>query len=99
MDLVRGDEGSIQLMRPRSETTHCTLVRKGNHEERVLDSYLDDFLTGYVMQHKEILLNQDIVSLTGLSNLSNKFRTISSILAVPLTSAGNIYGAINLIRK
>ena len=76
IDLVKADEGSIQLLSPYSETTHCTLIRNHDSEKTVLDSRLDDFLVGCVMRNKEALLSHDIVSLIGLQNIPNEYKVI-----------------------
>ncbi len=99
IDLVRADEGSIQLLRPYSDTTHYTLIRNHDSEKTVLDSRLDDFLVGCVMRNNKALLSHDIVSLIGLQNIPHEYKIIQSVLAVPMLSNGSLSGVINLIRK
>ena len=73
--LTQADEGSIRLLRPSSQTTHCTLVREEKKDVTILDRRLDDFLTGCVLDQKKALLAHDLSSLLDIDN--NSVETVS----------------------
>jgi len=98
IDLVQADEGSIQVLRPFSQTTNCTLVRKKGNTQQVLDSVLDDFLAGFVLEKKHGILANDIVSLLGPLSEHTVYEKIGSILAIPLSGENKTIGIINLVR-
>ncbi len=97
--LVNADEGSIQLLRPSSGTTRCTLIRKGKQGTGLLDKRLDDFMTGWVLKEKRSLISDDLSSLLELKELPKRYSGIRSLLTAPLFSAEKTIGAVNLIRK
>ena len=63
VDLVDADEGAIQLLRPTSITTRCTLVRQEDENNGLLDKRFDDLLTGTVLRQTAGLKTDDIASL------------------------------------
>jgi transcriptional regulator with GAF, ATPase, and Fis domain len=97
IELVHADEGSIQLLRPFSTTTRCTLIRKEDKSNRLLDRWLDDFLTGCVMKEKQALIYDNLSELIGLKGVAKRYREIQSVLAVPIATTKETIGAVNLI--
>jgi transcriptional regulator with GAF, ATPase, and Fis domain len=98
VDLVDADEGSIQVLRPYSQTTRCTLIRKEKNEHRLLDTGLDDFLVGCVLEHHQAVLSHDLPALLGLQSVPGNYKKIGSVLAVPLLTEEKSIGVVNLIR-
>jgi Nif-specific regulatory protein len=98
LKLVRADEGSIQLLRPTSETTRCTLVRNSQQETGLLDKRLDDFLTGWMLKEKRPLLTDDLSSLIDMNSIPERYSGIRSIITAPILSNKNTIGSVNLIR-
>jgi Nif-specific regulatory protein len=98
VDLVKADEGSIQLLRPSSEITRCTLVREVEKGRGLLDKRLDDFMTGWTLKQKSPLLTDDLSSLLEMMELPKRYSGIRSLLAAPLLAEKKIIGAVNLIR-
>jgi transcriptional regulator with GAF, ATPase, and Fis domain len=97
--IVKADEGAIQLLRPTSIMTRFTLIREGRKEHNLLDKQLDDFLTGWVIKQKKNLLEHDISALLGLKNFPQRYAGINSIVSAPISTGGQIIGAVNLIRS
>jgi hypothetical protein len=56
IELVQADCGSIQLLRPGSERTHRTLIRKPKSQEDGFDSHLENLITGWILKHHSSLL-------------------------------------------
>lgn len=50
IELVQADCGSIQLLRPGSERTHRTLIRKSKPQEDGFDSHLENLITGWILK-------------------------------------------------
>jgi len=98
VNLVNADEGSIQLLRPSTGTTRCTLIREEKKDRGLLDKRLDDFMTGWVLKQKSPLLTDDLSSLLELMELPKRYSGIRSILAAPLLANKKTIGAVNLIR-
>ncbi len=99
VDLVDADEGSIQVLRPYSQTTRGTLIRQEKKEHRLIDSGLDDFLVGCVLEHNQAVLSHDLSVLLGLQSVPSSYKNIKSILAVPILTEKKPIGVINLIRN
>ena len=53
LNLVEAEEGSIQLLRPGSGKIQRTLIRKGRSGKGVLETYLDDLMTGWAVKNKQ----------------------------------------------
>jgi transcriptional regulator with GAF, ATPase, and Fis domain len=98
IELVQADCGSIQLLRPGSERTHRTLIRKSEHQEDGCDSHLENLITGWILKHRSSLLTDDIAAHIKLGAAAKRYANISSLLAVPITQQENVIGVINLIR-
>lgn len=98
VELVNADEGSIQLLRPSSGTTRCTLIRQEDKGGGLLDKRLEDFLTGWVLKQKAALLSHDLLALLNLGSVPKRYAGIGSVLAAPLLSDGKTIGVVNLIR-
>jgi len=62
IELVEADCGSIQLLRPGSERTHRTLIRKSKPQEDGFDSHLENLITGWILKHRSPLLTDDIAA-------------------------------------
>ena len=99
VELVQADEGAIQLLKPSSESTRCTLVRQENHGNNLLDKQLDSFLTGCVLKQNHSFLNNDLAGLLELKKIPNRYASIRSELCAPITSDHKIIGVVNLIRS
>ncbi|MCG8608410.1 sigma-54-dependent Fis family transcriptional regulator [bacterium] len=98
LELVDADEGSIQLLRPSSGTTQRTLIRKGKSGESVLQTYIDDLMTGSAVKNKQPLLTNDIAATFKLGMAGDKFARVKSALAAPFLVHEEAIGAVNLIR-
>jgi transcriptional regulator with GAF, ATPase, and Fis domain len=96
LDLSVADEGCIQLLRPTSERSRRTLIRRGKTSEGLLKSPLDDLITGWVVSNKQPLLSHDVAT---LFNFKDRFTEIRSALAAPLTVADAIIGVVILVRS
>ncbi len=99
VDLVQADEGAIQLLKPTSESTRCTLVRQENKSNNLLDKQLDSFLTGCVLKQNHSFINNDLGGLLELKKTPNRYASIRSELCAPITSEDKIIGVVNLIRS
>jgi transcriptional regulator with GAF, ATPase, and Fis domain len=97
-NLAKADEGSIQLLRPASQTTRYTLVRKSQKGQGFLDSRLDDLITGLVVRHKRGLLTNDLTATLDLGATGPRYIEITSVLATPILLKQEALGAVNLIR-
>jgi transcriptional regulator with GAF, ATPase, and Fis domain len=98
LDLVKADEGSIQLLRPSSRATRCTLIRESENGPGFLDKQLDDFLTGWILKNKRPLISDDLSSLLEMVKLPKRYSGIRSVLTVPVLTEKKTIGTINLIR-
>jgi Nif-specific regulatory protein len=98
VDLAEADEGSIQLLRPTSQTTRFTLVRKEKNDTRLLDRRLDDFLTGCVMKQKQAVLSNNLPALLELKTIPKRYKFVQSVLSVPILKEQETIGVVNLIR-
>jgi len=99
IELVNADEGAIQLLKPASESTRCTLIRREDESHHLLDKELDSFLTGCVLKQNQSFLNNDLAELLGLKKIPKRYAPIRSILSAPIASRGKIIGVVNLIRN
>jgi len=97
-NLVKADEASIQMLKPSSKVTRCTLVRKNNDKTFVLDKRLDYILTGYVLDKNHAVIFNNLPDLLGIKSLPKRYTPIQSILTAPITSNKVIIGVVNLIR-
>ena len=98
INLVNADEGSIQRLSPSSGMTRCTLVREREKDRGLLDKRLDDFLTGWILEHKRALISENMASLLGMNKVPKRYAGIGSILTAPLLANEKTIGAVNLIR-
>ncbi|MGH7451344.1 MAG: sigma 54-interacting transcriptional regulator, partial [bacterium] len=96
--LVQAEEGSIQLLRPTSQMSRRTLIRRSGAADGLLDSRLDDLLTGWVVKHKQALLTNELASTLDLGKAAERYAGIRSVLAVPLIAQEQVIGVVNLIR-
>ncbi len=99
VELVQADEGAIQLLKPTSESTRCTLVRQENHSSHLLDKQLDSFLTGCVLKKNRPFLTNDLKGLLELKKNPQHYTTIRSVISAPVSSNHKIIGVVNLIRS
>lgn len=99
LELVEADEGSIQLLRPTTEHTRRTLIRKGVASPGTLDSRLDDLITGWVTSYKEPLLTHDVVAFLSLKKPEQRYADIRSLLAAPILVGQKSIGGVILIRN
>lgn len=98
MDLVQADCGSIQLLRPGSQETQRTLIRKCTHSECGFDATLENLVTGWILKHRCPLLTEDIATQITLGPAAKRYAEISSFIAVPIFYQENIIGVVSLIR-
>ncbi|HEX9975088.1 MAG TPA: hypothetical protein VGD14_23745, partial [bacterium] len=56
MDLVQAECGSIQLLRPGSQQTQRTLIRKCKHSECGFDTNLENLVAGWILKHRTALI-------------------------------------------
>ncbi len=98
MDLVHAECGSIQLLRPGSQQTQRTLVRKCTHGQCGFDTNLENLVTGWILTHHSSLITDDIAAQIKLGTAAKRYAEISSFIAVPIRCQENIIGVISLIR-
>ena len=98
IELVQADCGSIQLLRPGSEQTHRTLIRKSRPQEDGFDSHLENLITGWILKHRSAMRTDDIAAQIKLGAAAKRYVNISSLLAVPITQQDHVIGVVNLIR-
>ncbi|RMG29790.1 MAG: GAF domain-containing protein, partial [Methanobacteriota archaeon] len=98
VSLCGADEGAILLFDPSGVHTAKTLIRKSLPTNSLLDHYLNTLLAGWVSRHQKNLTTADLVAVFGEEQIPEKYRPISSALALPLVVRGDIIGVINLIR-
>lgn len=98
IELVQADCGSIQLLRPGSERTHRTLIRKTKPQEDGFDSHLENLITGWILKHRSLLRTDDIAAQIKLGAATKRYANVSSLLAVPITQQDHVIGVVNLIR-
>ncbi len=98
MDLVHAECGSIQLLRPGSQETQRTLIRKCTHGECGFDATLENLVTGWVLKHRSVLITDDISAQIKLGAAAKRYAAISSFIAVPILYQENIIGVVSLIR-
>jgi Nif-specific regulatory protein len=97
IDLCHADQGSIILFDPDQEQLTKTLIRSADPESTHIDTLLNNLLAGWVYEHRKYLLVHDITILFGDRPVKPKYRSISSVLSMPLKKEQNILGVINLI--
>ena len=92
VSLCEADEGAILLFDPTGENMAKTLIREGLPTSTLLDHYLNTLLAGWITRHKTSLLTDNLLQTFGQRQIPEKYQTISSVLAVPLTIRGKING-------
>jgi transcriptional regulator with GAF, ATPase, and Fis domain len=97
LDLCHADQGSIILFDPDQEQLTKTLIRSADKTTSRIDSHLNNLLAGWVHEHKQSFMTNDITKLFGAKSIKQKYRPISSVLSVPLIKKQKILGVINLI--
>jgi transcriptional regulator with GAF, ATPase, and Fis domain len=98
IELVKADEGAIQILKPASKSTRCTLIRQDRGDSRFLDKQLDDFLTGYVLEHDRAFLENNLARLLDIPHLPRRYPDIRSMIGAPIKSSNETIGVVNLIR-
>jgi len=98
LELVKADEGAIQLLKPASKSTRCTLIRQDTRSTNRLDKQLDDFLTGYVLELDRAFLENDLANLLAIKKLPLHYQEILSVIGAPIKSTTETIGVVNLIR-
>jgi len=98
MELVQAECGSIQLLRPGSQETQRTLIRKCTHGECGFDATLENLVTGWILKHRSALITDDIATQIKLGTAAKRYAEISSFIAVPIIYQQNIIGVVSLIR-
>ncbi len=96
LDLSQAEEGSIQLLRPSSQQSQRTLIRRGKTDNKLLENHLDDLMTGWVVRHRQPLLSNDIASVFNLGKMADRHAAAKSIMASPLWAKEEIIGVVNL---
>lgn len=97
VNLCHADQGSIILFDPDQEQLTKTLIRSADPITSRIDTHLNNLLAGWVHEHRQSLVTNDITALFGARSVKQKYRTIASALSVPLIKRKNILGVINLI--
>ncbi len=97
IELVQADCGSIQLLRPGSERTQRTLIRKAKSQEDGFDSHLENLITGWILKHRSSLLTDDIAVQIKLGTMAKRYVNIASLLVVSIMQQENVIGVVNLI--
>lgn len=95
--LCQSHQGSIILFDPQRGQSARTLIREGRSGESRLDHHLNTLLGGWVLEHQEPLLTDDLVQTFGRDVIKKKHRDIASALSMPLVVQGKIIGVVNLI--
>lgn len=98
IELAQADCGSMQLLRPGSERTHKTLIRKSTPQENGCDPHLENLLTGWILKHHTLLRTDDLAAQIKLGVAAKRYESISSVLAVPIAQQENVIGVVNLVR-
>jgi len=99
MELVQADCGSIQLLRPGSQETQRTLIRKCTHGECGFDAMLENMVTGWILKHRSPLVTDDLMQQINLgAAAANRYGEITSFIAVPIFYHENMIGVVSLIR-
>lgn len=99
LQLCKADQGSILLVGSVDEQQVKTLIREGYSDDVKLDHYLNNLLAGWISQHKKPLLTDDLSSITKPQNIKTKYKSIKSILSIPILWEDKIIGVINLISE
>ena len=97
INLCQAHQGSIILFDPESIQLAKTLIRQGQSDKNKLDHHLNNLLAGWVLDHKEKLITNNLTEIYGEKLIKKKHRNISSVLSIPLALHGKIIGVINLI--
>lgn len=98
MSLAQAECGSIQLLRPGSQETQRTLIRKCTHGECGFDVTLEHLVTGWILKHRSPLITDDITHQIKLGAAAKRYAEISSFIAVPIFYRENVIGVVSLIR-
>lgn len=99
LQLCVADQGAILLFDPAGESEAKTLIRRAENADVKLDHFLNMLLGGWVTKHNQSYLSDNITELIGDKFIKDKYRSISSVLSVPLKTGGEIIGVLNLIRQ
>jgi hypothetical protein len=84
IDLCQADQGSIILFDPDQEQLTKTLIRSADPETSRIDTHLNNLLAGWVYEHGKHFITSDIALLFGDRPVKPKYRSISSVLSMPL---------------
>jgi len=98
MALVHAECGSIQLLRPGSQQTQRTLIRRCSNGDCGFDEQLETIITGWVLKNRTILRTQDLSSQFSLGQAAKRYANISALIGVPIRFQENFIGVISLIR-
>jgi transcriptional regulator with GAF, ATPase, and Fis domain len=99
LEVVQADEGSIQLLRPSSQRTQRTLIRKAGEKNSLLKNRIDDLMTGWTVRHAKTLLTDNVTAVFNLGPSGEKYADIGSILAARLVAKEEAIGVVNLVRS
>lgn len=86
------------MLRPGSQQTQRTLIRKCTHSECGFDATLENLVTVWILKHRTALLTDDIAGQINLGTAVQRYAKISSFIAVPIIYHQNIIGVVSLIR-
>jgi transcriptional regulator with GAF, ATPase, and Fis domain len=97
LSLCQAEEGAIVLFDREGDQIARTLIRHSQQSDKTLDRYLNNLLSGWVLEHKKTLISSKLTETFKANLIKHRHRSISSTLSIPLELQGEIIGIINLI--
>ncbi len=98
LSLTGAHQGSVLLFNPAGQDEARTLLRQKETAGAGLDHYLNTLLAGWVSRHKRALLTHDLGATFGADLVPAKYRSVSSVLAVPLRLGDDVLGTLILVK-
>ena len=95
--LCHADQSAILLYDPDEGQLTQTLIRQHTAKDAPLDHTLNSILAGWVSRHRVPLLTDDLAGTLGRGVVGHKYRSIGSVLAMPMLLHGKLIGVINCI--
>jgi len=97
LNLCNADQGSIVLIHKGSTEEPVTLIRHADISDVLLDHYLNTLICGWIINKRKFLISHSLSETFGEKNILEKYKSISSLISIPLIVHRKIVGILIFI--
>jgi len=96
---LRAEQGSIMLVTPQPDSPLRTLIRQADMSQATPGYKVGTHISGWVLKYRKPLLISDLSSDERFRVSEEESRIIKTLIAVPITSKGNLIGVLIMTNK